>query len=173
MAPSKLASMGNEHSHDLLDVRIRAVRAGEGELLREIAIAAKSYWGYDSTWVREWAEGGDFSADALAQREVYVADVGSAPVGWEATIPKGEVCWLEDLWVAPAWIGKGIGTRLWRYAAEHAQRLGARRLEWEAEPNAVGFYERMGGRYLRDSEASEWGRALPVMGVDLDNNSTG
>ncbi|MDP9233352.1 MAG: GNAT family N-acetyltransferase [Actinomycetota bacterium] len=165
--------MGNEHSNELLDVRIRAGRAGEGKLLREIAIAAKSYWGYDSTWVREWAEGGDFSAEALAQRDVFVADVGSAPVGWEATIPKGEVCWLEDLWVAPAWIGKGIGTRLWRYAAEHAQRVGARRLEWEAEPNAVGFYERMGGRYLRDSEASEWGRALPVMGVALNDNSAG
>lgn len=173
MTPSKLASVGSEHSRELLAVRIRAVRAGEGDLLREIAIAAKSYWGYDSTWVREWAEGGDFSAEALAQRDIYVAAVGDTLVGWEATIPKGEVCWLEDLWVAPAWIGKGIGSRLWRHAAEQARRLGARRLEWEAEPNAVGFYERMGGRYLRDSEASEWGRSLPVMGVDLDDSPAG
>jgi hypothetical protein len=34
-------------------------------------------------------------------------------------------------------------------------------------PSAVGFYEKMGGRYLRDSAPSEWGRVLPVMGVDL------
>jgi hypothetical protein len=40
-------------------------------------------------------------------------------------------------------------------------------MEWEAEPNALGFYERMGGRYLRDSEPSAWGRLIPVMGVDL------
>jgi hypothetical protein len=40
-------------------------------------------------------------------------------------------------------------------------------MEWEAEPNALGFYERMGGRYLRDSEPSAWGRVIPVMGVDL------
>jgi hypothetical protein len=53
------------------------------------------------------------------------------------------------------------------YAAK-ARELGAVRLEWEAEPNAVGFYEKLGGRYLRDSEASEWGRVLPVMGVSLD-----
>ena len=35
------------------------------------------------------------------------------------------------------------------------------RMEWEAEPNALGFYERMGGRYLRDSDPrSKWGRTL-------------
>jgi GNAT superfamily N-acetyltransferase len=156
-------------SNELLGVRIRGSSFAEGDLLREIAIAAKSYWGYDTEWVREWAEGGDFSSQALAQREVYVAEVGGAPAGWAASIPKGEVWWLEDLWVAPEWIGKGIGTRLWRHAAERAQRQGARRLEWEAEPNAIGFYEKMGGRYLRDSEASEWGRSLPVMGVTLDD----
>jgi hypothetical protein len=39
--------------------------------------------------------------------------------------------------------------------------------EW-AEPNAIGFYEKLGARYLRDSEPSEWGRVLPVMGVSLD-----
>jgi GNAT superfamily N-acetyltransferase len=70
-------------------------------------------------------------------------------------------------WVEPAWIGQGIGARLFRHAVERARQLGAKRLEWEAEPNAVGFYERMGGRYLRDSEPSEWGRVLAVMGIDL------
>jgi hypothetical protein len=40
-------------------------------------------------------------------------------------------------------------------------------MEWEAEPNAVGFYERMGGRHVRDSEPNEWGRVLEVMAVDL------
>ena len=39
--------------------------------------------------------------------------------------------------------------------------------EWEAEPNAVGFYEKLGGRYLRDSEPSAWGRVIRVLGVDL------
>jgi hypothetical protein len=39
-------------------------------------------------------------------------------------------------------------------------------MEWEGEPNAVGFYERMGGRRVR-TVTSEWGRELPVMAVDL------
>jgi hypothetical protein len=40
-------------------------------------------------------------------------------------------------------------------------------MEWEAEPNALGFYEQMGGRHLRDSEPGVWGRVNAVMGIDL------
>ena len=67
----------------------------------------------------------------------------------------------------PEWIAKGIGSLLFRHAVERAIRLGGKQLEWEAEPNAVGFYEKLGGRYLRDSEPSLWGRVIPVMGIDL------
>ena len=68
----------------------------------------------------------------------------------------------------PSAVGRGVGTRLFRRAEERARELGATRMEWEAEPNAVGFYERLGGRFLRKSEPSEWGRVLDVMGVELD-----
>ena len=40
-------------------------------------------------------------------------------------------------------------------------------MEWEAERNALGFCEKMGGRYLRDSEPGVWGRVSAVMGLDL------
>lgn len=148
-------------------IRIRRAASHEGERLREIATAAKGYWGYEGDRVREWGASLDFSLDGLRGAEVYVADVDGRVVGWAALISRGEVCWLDDLWVEPAWIGTGIGSRLFRYTAERGTRLGARRMEWETEPNAVGFYERMGGRYLRDSEPSEWGRILAVMGIDL------
>jgi hypothetical protein len=53
-----------------------------------------------------------------------------------------------------------------------ARRHGARRLEWEAEPNALGFYQRMGGSYVRDSEVTEWGRVLEVLGIELDSEGS-
>jgi hypothetical protein len=53
-----------------------------------------------------------------------------------------------------------------------ARRHGARRLEWEAEPNARGFYQRMGGCYVRDSEVTEWGRVLEVLGIELDSEGS-
>src|SRR6266540_1944189 len=81
--------------------------------------------------------------------------------------PQADGWWLEDLWVEPAWMGRGVGSRLFGHAAAHARSAGANRLQWEAEPHAVGFYKQMGGRYVRDGEPSAWGRIIPVMGIDL------
>ena len=54
-----------------------------------------------------------------------------------------------------------------RWLVARKEQRGARRLEWEAEPNAQGFYDHMGGVYVRDSEETEWGRVLEVLGVEL------
>lgn len=147
--------------------RIRPAGPDEGDRLRDIAFHAKSHWGYDRDMVREWTTTGDFAPEAMARKDIFVAEVAGQAVGWAAVFPKGDVCWLDDLWVEPGWMGRGIGARLFRHAAEHGRRQGAQRMEWEAEPNALGFYERMGGCYLRDSEPSPWGRINAVMGVDL------
>ena len=135
--------------------------------MREIAVEAKAHWGYDRALVEEWALGGDFDHESLRKRLLYVAESDGRPVGWAALIPRGEVGWLEDLWVEPAWIGRGVGRALFEHVAAEARQRGARRLEWEAEPNAQGFYEHLGATYVRDSEETEWGRVLEVLGVDL------
>jgi hypothetical protein len=40
-------------------------------------------------------------------------------------------------------------------------------MEWEADPNAVPFYERMGGRRVGET-TGDWGRPLPVMRLELE-----
>ncbi len=137
--------------------------------LREIAFAAKAHWGYDRELVRAWADAIEFPDEEV----VVVAERGGRIVGWAAVVPGGDVAVLDDLWVEPAWIGRGVGRELFERAAALARDRGAARLEWEAEPNAIGFYERVGGRYLRPGEPSEWGRVLDVMGVDLGAAASG
>jgi GNAT superfamily N-acetyltransferase len=150
-------------------VDIRIARPEDAERLRETTTASKGYWGYDPERVRDWALSYDFSATRLVRQELYVAEVDKRIVAWAGLIPPVDgVAVLDDLWVEPDWIGKGIGSSLFALARDRAARLGARVLEWGAEPNAVGFYTKMGGRYLRD-EISEWGRQTTVMSVDLDN----
>jgi GNAT superfamily N-acetyltransferase len=149
------------------EARIRPPRRREGERLREIAIASKSYGGYDLERVRQWAALGDFSPEGLRKKEFFVADVAGEAVGWAAIIPRDGICWLDDLWISPEWMGRGLGTLLFQRAARRGRERGALRIEWEAEPHAIGFYEKMGGQYLRDSEPGVWGRVNAVMGVDL------
>jgi GNAT superfamily N-acetyltransferase len=148
-------------------VSVRAARPDEGPRLKEIAIVAKSHWGYERERVLGWADDGDFTPEGLARLITFVAEADGRAVGWAALLRKADGWWLEDLWVEPDAMGRGVGALLFRQAAAHALAAGAKQLQWEAEPNAVGFYEQMGARYLREGEPSAWGRINPIMGVDL------
>jgi GNAT superfamily N-acetyltransferase len=142
---------------------VRRAAPEDFDRVREITIDAKAHWGYDRDFVCRWAAGLTFSTD----RERWVAENDGTPVAWAALIPPRDgVCILDDLWVDQDSMGRGIGTRLFRGAANRARELGASALEWGAEPNAAGFYERVGTRMLRD-HISEWGRVAPWMGIDL------
>jgi GNAT superfamily N-acetyltransferase len=66
----------------------------------------------------------------------------------------------------PAYIAKGLGPQLFEHARLRARDAGALRMEWQAEPNDRGFYERMGERYLRN-ETGLLGTPIEVQGVEL------
>jgi GNAT superfamily N-acetyltransferase len=63
---------------------------------------------------------GDFSSEGLRRKGAFVAEVRGLAIGWAALVPRGEVCWLGDLWVQPEWIGTGIGTQLFRHMARRS-----------------------------------------------------
>ena len=142
------------------------IRGAEPEAitaLRELTFRSKAHWGYDRELVARWADGLGFDG----VRERWVAERDGEIVAWAALIPPaGGVCVLDDLWVDPPWIGHGLGTRLFRLAADRARELGAARLEWGAERHALGFYEKLGGRCLR-THVTEWGREGEWWGIDL------
>jgi GNAT superfamily N-acetyltransferase len=148
-------------------VAIREAAPADEPRLREIALAAKAGWGYDRRRVADWAAGIRLFGAAAPCSEIYVAEAGGDPVAWMRLLPGEDACVLEDLWVDPGSQRGGVGSALFRLAERRARALRAARLEWEAEPNAVGFYERMGGRHVRDGVPGEWGRVLPVMAVSL------
>ena len=144
-------------------VTLRAAAPADHDRLRELTFESKAYWGYERDFVRSWAAGLTFESG----QERWVAELDGEIVGWAALVPPMDgAAVLDDLWVDPAWLGHGLGSRLFEVAVDRARELGAARLEWGAEPNAVGFYEKVGGRKLRD-HVTEWGRVAPWMGLDL------
>jgi GNAT superfamily N-acetyltransferase len=131
------------------------------EGIRVVAETSKGHWGYEPERLRTWAAALDLT------REIWVAEVDGEIVAWAAVLPPVDgACELDDLWVEPGSIGSGIGTVLFDHAVARARSLGARWLRWEADPNAVGFYERMGAATVGTARGS-WGRELPVMEIEL------
>ena len=147
----------------MTEPHVRPATRADHERLRELTFESKAHWGYERDFVRRWAEGLTFESE----QERWVAEVDSEIVAWAGLVPPADgVAVLDDLWVDPAWMGRGLGSRLFRLAADHARHLGAKRLEWGAERHALDFYEKMGGRFLR-THVTEWGREGRWYGMDL------
>ncbi len=119
-----------------------------------------------------WRPGLEVSPGFVRDNEVYVAVSEGEPVGFYALVGGGRGLDLEHLWVLPAWIGTGLGQKLFGHAMRRAQELGARTLTIESDPNAEGFYRRMGARRAGENvyELEGRERALPVMVVELAND---
>ena len=91
--------------------------------------------------------------------EVLVAEVDGAIEGFALHFPTFSTflakrgLWLEDLYVRPAFRGKGLGGRLLRAVAAIAVDRGCGRFEWSVldwNAPAIAFYERLGATVMPD-----------------------
>ncbi len=130
-----------------LPVILHMIRAlAEYERLSHLVVATES-------GLREALFGPQPAAGAV------IAFAGEEPAGFAvffrnfSTFHGRAGTYLEDLYVEPAWRGKGIGRRLLAHVAAVAAERGCERLEWAAldwnEP-AVRFYKRIGAERLDD-----------------------
>jgi GNAT superfamily N-acetyltransferase len=142
-----------------MDVRI--VAAGEGDvpvILRMIrGLADYERLSHEVVATEDRLRESLFGAHPAA--EVVLAYAGDEPIGFAlffhnySTFLARRGLYLEDLFVAPAWRGHGVGAALLRHLASIAVARGCGRMEWAVldwnEP-AIGFYRRLGATLLDD-----------------------
>ncbi len=135
-------------------------------MLAGIAVRSKAFWPYPADLIARFGRTLGLTPDVIATNEGWVAERDGVILGFYLLLHRGERAILDDLWLEPAEIGRGVGRALFTHARDRAAAAGAHALEWDAEPYAVGFYERMGGRRVRFVD-SPLGRPLPVMRLAL------
>jgi GNAT superfamily N-acetyltransferase len=142
---------------------------GDAPALTQIALEAKRHWRYPEEWMSIWTPVLTITPELIEQHEVYSAQLGGEVAGFYALVPGEETMLLEHLWVRPALIGRRIGRALFLHACERSRQLGFQRMLITADPNAQGFYERMGARQVREEHTTILGqtRALPVLALEL------
>jgi predicted N-acetyltransferase YhbS len=100
---------------------------------------------------------------------VLVAEIDDEVVGFASLDPLGDgEVELGHLFVEPARIGEGHGRRLFEAASEAARHAGYAAMIVQGDPNAAGFYRRMGAEPIgvRPSDSIP-GRELPLYRVAL------
>jgi len=148
--------------------RIRRARPDEADALSALAARSKAHWGYDAAFLERVRDAMTLHPEDVDQHEVWVLESSSGdPIGYHRVMP-GDPAELEDLWVEPSAIGSGGGRLLFEHAVDVARSGGASALEIDADPNAVGFYERMGAVQIGETQSTLIpGRTLPRLRILL------
>jgi GNAT superfamily N-acetyltransferase len=82
--------------------------------------------------------------DGVADGRTRVATQTDDIVGFATTVLVDDVLDLQDLFVDPDWMRRGVGSRLVRDTAAIARRRGIARVVVTANPHAMAFYEALG-----------------------------
>jgi len=107
------------------------------------------------------------TSSAIKTHAVWILEEDDEILGFYQ-VKLGDPAWLEDLWLEPQVIGKGYGRQLWEHALSTAREGGGWAMEFNAEPFAMGFYERMGAVQVGETPSRFFpGRKLPLMRVPL------
>lgn len=152
---------------------IRRATADDTPVLTAIARAAKAHWGYPAEWLAGWEPMLTFTPADLVRADFFVIEQDGRLLGFSATLPGIPRWTLDHLWVLPEAMGHGLGRRLVEHALSRAIAAGATGLAIESDPNAEGFYARLGARRVGWNAAPVPGaadRRLPRL--ELDRSST-
>ena len=121
-------------------MHIRRSAVEDANALTALVLRAKAHWGYSKAQLEAWRSILEVSAESLAGRPAFVGELGGRIVGFYSLIPSGREWDLDDLWVLPAFIGRGIGRALLMHASHTAAAGGAASLRIESDPYAEQFY---------------------------------
>jgi GNAT superfamily N-acetyltransferase len=147
---------------------IRPASADEATSLTKMALDAKRHWGYPEHWIKHWESDLTISSDFIRDNHVYVAEENGEVRGFYALCVTGDKAELEHMWVTPALIGTGVGKELFLDAMERAAKLNVGVVEISSDPNAAGFYKRMGATQIGevDSPIDGQDRKLPRLKIE-------
>ena len=150
-------------------ISIRRVNPDEAEALSRIALSAKRHWNYPDRWMQIWTPQLTFTPESIEKNESWAAEMDSAPIAFYTLLNKDGNAWVENMWVLPEYIGQGVGKQLFLHVLSRSREMGCEALQLEADPNAVGFYEKMGMYEIgeRHSEMEGQPRILPIMEILL------
>lgn len=96
--------------------------------------------------------------DGLEQGRTHVAEKHGSVVGFASWVEVEDTVDLEDLFVEPTWMRRGVATALVVRIVDVLRSQGVSCLEVTANPHALGFYQAVGFRDI-GTAMTEFGMA--------------
>lgn len=140
-------------------VRLRAATVDDVPVILELIVALAEYEGIADGVVATEARLRESLFGARPDAEVVLAVAGAETVGFAlffhnySTLLARRGLYLEDLFVRPAWRGRGVGRLLLAHLARLAVERGCGRFEWwvlDRNEPAIRFYRSLGAEPMSD-----------------------
>mgnify|MGYP001115390201 CR=1 FL=1 len=151
-----------------MSLLLRAALPGEAELLSDLCLRSKAVWGYDAAFMAACRAELTITHQDFARSQIQVAVQDGGIIGIAQLAQHGRIADIDKLFVDPAVLRSGAGRALFAWCVETARAAGAVAITVVADPDAAGFYRRMG---MRDDgtepSGSIPGRKLPKLQMAL------
>jgi GNAT superfamily N-acetyltransferase len=126
-------------------VHLRYAKPDEVPMLEALQLQSSLEWASDHADLLAHPDAIELPVQSVLEQQVRVVEIDSVVIGFSVTIPTGDgAAELDGLFVLPAHMGSGFGRALVDDAADIARGQGLQQLNVIANPNALGFYTRLG-----------------------------
>jgi len=129
-------------------VFFRKAKRDEGPFLTDLALRSMGHWPYSAEYLQKCRSVVTVDEAYFQKWPLWVMEKNGVPVGFHSFLRKDDKAWLEYFWLEPAFIGKGLGRRLFQHAFGIAQEAGWLPFYILSDPFAMKFYLKMGCRHL-------------------------
>ncbi len=150
---------------------IRKANVEDAATLTDIAFKAKGYWGYSDDFMNAWKDALIITVEDIQSKVIYLLEEDKAIKGFYCLCIETQE--LESLFVAPTYIGQGLGKVLWGNILLKATENGLSSFHFNSDPNAYEFYLKMGAKRTIYVESTVIpGRIYPLMEYTLTHLQT-
>ena len=150
-------------------MHIRKAQAIDARQLTQIAFAAKQHWGYPEEYYQIWENELTITPIYIRKNDVYLASEGDNIRGFYSVIVWQGETYLDHIFIDPGFLKRGIGSQLIRHLIQSQRKKGIAQLKVLVDPNAVGFYHRMGAEFVEYVPSNIAGRVIPLYILHIDN----
>lgn len=132
--------------------------------LTQLTKLSKAYWGYSAEQMKKWSTELTITPSYIKKNIVYKLIQEKEIIGYYSLISiDQQTIELDNLFIHPNVIAKGIGSLLLQDAIDRSKLGGYHIMKLYADPNATDFYLKKGFEVIGQLETAIPDRFLPIM----------
>lgn len=135
----------------------------QAKVLSDLSVESKGHWGYSKEQLNIWRKDLKIEEEEITQNLIRTILADGDLVGFYSIKREKNEDILNDLWLLPKAIGRGIGKLAFEKIKEDCLNLRIEEFVVISDPNAEGFYLKQGCVRIGEVQSKPQNRMLPKL----------